>query len=165
MTQAPDLQMPDLQTPGLRPCMDLWVDVGTPVEIGDTGSGARRVIPIVGGRALSLVDGWQAKILAGGADYQLVTAGGCALLQARYILETEAGDRLYVENNAIRTGPPELVARLLRGEPVDPAAIYFRCVPRFEAAAPALRWMNERVFIGTGARHPDRVVLRFFEVM
>lgn len=159
------MQAPDLQPPTLRPCMDLWVDVGTPVEIGDTGSGARRVIAINGGRAVSLIDGWQAKILPGGADYQLVTASGCAMLQARYILETDAGDRLYVENNAIRTGPPELVARLLRGEPVDPAAIYFRCVPRFEAAAPALRWMNERVFIGTGARHPDQVVLRFFEVM
>lgn len=159
------MQAPDLQTPSLRPCMDLWVDVGTPVEIGDTGSGARRVIAIHGGRAVSLIDGWQAKILPGGADYQLVTASGCAVLQARYILETDAGDRLYVENNALRTGPPELVARLLRGEPVDPAAIYFRCVPRFEAAAPALRWMNERVFIGTGARYPDQVVLRFFEVM
>ncbi|CAN5174870.1 hypothetical protein BH11PSE9_BH11PSE9_17260 [soil metagenome] len=129
--QASHVQAPDLPAPHLRPCMDLWVDVGTPVEIGETGSGARRVIPIVGGRAASLVDGWQARILEGGADYQLVTASGCALLQARYILETDAGDRLYVENNAIRTGPPELVARLLRGEPVDPAAIYFRCVPRF----------------------------------
>jgi hypothetical protein len=54
---------------------------------------------------------------------------------------------------------------LLRGEPVDPAAIYFRCAPHFETAAPSLRWMNERVFIGTGARHPSQVVMRFFEVM
>ena len=175
-----------LAKPLLRPCIDLWVDVGVPVGVGQTVGGERRVVPITGGRAVGLPleadggrggepsneqanerpssGGWQARILEGGADYQLVTASGCALLQARYILETDGGDRIYVENNAIRTGPPALVARLLRGEAVDPAAIYFRCTPRIEAAAASLRWMNERVFVGTGARHPIQVVLRFFVV-
>ncbi len=177
-----------LATPLLRPCIDLWVEVGVPVGVGQTVGGERRVVPITGGRAVGLSAegagggpagaaaergtpgkpgngaGWQARILEGGADYQLITASGCALLHARYILETDGGDRIYVENNAIRTGPPELVARLLRGEPVDPAAIYFRCAPRIEAAAASLRWMNERVFVGTGARHPSQVVLRFFVV-
>ncbi|MDE2300741.1 MAG: DUF3237 family protein, partial [Burkholderiales bacterium] len=43
--------------------------------------------------------------------------------------------------------------------------VYFRCVPRFETAAPALAWMMERVFLGSGVRRPDEVVMRFFEVM
>lgn len=154
-----------LPPPSLRPCVDLWVDVDTPIEVGAVGAGTRRLIAIKGGRAVGLAGGWNARVLPGGADFQLVTSSGCALLQARYVLETDAGDRLYVENNAIRTGPPELIARLIRGEPVDPAAIYFRCAPRFEAAAPALRWMNERLFLGTGARHPAQVVMRFFEVL
>ena len=155
----------DLLTPALRPCIDLWVEVDTPIEVGAVGAGYRRVIAIKGGRAVGLVGGWNARVLPGGADFQMITASGCAVLQARYVLETDAGERIYVENNAIRTGPPELVARLLRGEPVDPAAIYFRCAPRFEAAAPSLRWMSERLFLGTGARHPRQVVMRFFEVM
>lgn len=174
--------------PALRPCIDLWVDVGRPVSMGETVGGERRVVPITGGRALGLSEAgqgstpgdsagdspgahgrgegiaWRARVLAGGADYQLVTASGCALLQARYILETDGGDRIYVENNAVRTGPPALIARLQRGEAVDPAAIYFRCTPKIEASAASLRWMNERVFIGTGARHPTEVVLRFFVV-
>ena len=155
-----------LPAPQLRPSVDLWVDVETPIDVGLVATGTRRrVVPIAGGRAVSLVDGWTARVLPGGADFQTVTASGCAALQARYVLETDGGDRIYVENNAIRTGPPELVARLMRGEPVDPAAIYFRCAPRFETAAPALSWMNERLFIGTGARHPNQVVMRFFEVM
>ena len=154
-----------LPAPQLRPCVDLWVDVDTPIEVGVVDAGTRRVVAIKGGRAVGIVGGWNARVLAGGADYQIVTARGCALLQARYVMETDAGDRIYVENNAIRTGPPELVARLLRGEPVDPAAIYFRCAPRFETSAPALSWMSERVFVGTGARYPNQVVMRFFEVM
>jgi hypothetical protein len=52
----------------------------------------------------------------------------------------------------------------VRGEPVDPASIYFRCSPTFETVSLALRWTTERLFIGTGARHPDKVVMRFFTV-
>lgn len=81
------------------------------------------------------------------------------------MLETDAGDFIYVQNRAVRSGPPELIARLVRGEPVDPAQIYFRCSPSFETAAPALSWMGERMFVGTGARYPDAVVMRFFELL
>ena len=59
----------------------------------------------------------------------------------------------------------ELMARLVRGEAVDPAQIYFRCCPSFETSAPALSWMGERMFIGTGARFPDAVTMRFWELM
>jgi hypothetical protein len=56
------------------------------------------------------------------------------------------------------------MAKLIKGEVVSPESVYFRCTPRFETASPALSWISERLFIGTGARHPDRVVMRFFEV-
>lgn len=52
-----------------------------------------------------------------------------------------------------------------RGEVVDPAQIYFRCSPQFETASPALRWIGERMFTGTGARFPDAVAMRFWELM
>jgi len=154
-----------LAAPVLRPSVDLWVDVDAPIEVGRIGVTTRRVVPIKGGRAVDIAGKWRARVLPGGADFQSIAVDGCASLQARYVLETDGGDRIYVENNAIRTGPPELIARLLRGEPVDPAAIYFRSTPRFEVAAPALRWMSERLFVGTGSRHPNQVVLRFFEVL
>ena len=40
----------------------------------------------------------------------------------------------------------------MKGEPVDPAEIYFRSVPTFEVSDLALAWLPENVFIGTGAR-------------
>jgi hypothetical protein len=52
----------------------------------------------------------------------------------------------------------------VRGELVDPAQVYFRCSPSFETASPALSWMAERMFVGTGARYPDAVAMRFFEL-
>ena len=69
-----------------------------------------------------------------------------------------------MQNRAVRSGPPELIARLVRGEPVDPGQIYFRCSPSFETASPALAWIAERMFVGSGARYPDAVAMRFFEL-
>ncbi len=159
-----------LPAPTLRPCLQLQVEVEAPIEVGPVASsigyGNRRVIPIAGGqvRCEHASGAWQGRVLAGGADFQRIVGDRAALLEARYVIETDAGDRIYVENRALRSGPPELVARLARGEPVDPALIYFRCVPRFETASPALAWMMERLFVGTGARYPRTVALRVFEV-
>jgi hypothetical protein len=152
-----------LAAPGLAPFADLSVQVAAPIEVGETGRGLRRVIPILGGTCVAR--DWRARVLEGGADFQLVVDTRVARLEARYVLETDAGDRIYVHNDAVRTAPPEVTARLLRGEPVDPADVYFRCAPRFETSAPALAWMMERVFLGTGLRRPAEVVMRFFEVL
>jgi hypothetical protein len=56
------------------------------------------------------------------------------------------------------------MARIGRGEPVDPAQVYFRSTPRFEIAEPAYQWLTRPLFIASGARHPDRVALSVFEV-
>ena len=152
-----------LAAPALAHFADLEVEVGAPVEIGRVAAGVRRVIPITGGRCSGR--GFAARVLPGGADFQLITSETMARLEARYVLETDGGDRIDVHNDAIRTAAPEVMARLVRGEPVDPAEVYFRCLPRFECAAPALAWIGERVFVGVGVRRPATVVMRFFEVL
>jgi hypothetical protein len=152
-----------LAAPRLARFADLSVQVAAPIEVGPVGHGTRRVIPILGGTCTAR--DWTARVLPGGADFQLIVNERMARLEARYVLETDAGDRIYVHNDALRTAAPEVMARLLRGELVDPAAVYFRCAPRFEASAPALAWLMERVFLGTGLRRPSDVVMRFFEVL
>jgi len=152
-----------LPPPPLKWFADLAVQVGQPQQIGRTARGVRRLIPILGGEATG--DGWRADVLPGGADFQLLVGDTLAELDARYVLQTDGGDLIYVQNRAVRTGTPEVMARLARGEPVDPAQVYFRCSPSFETASPALGWITERMFVGTGARHPDKVVMRFFEVL
>ena len=152
-----------LAAPALALFADLEVEVGAPIEIGKVAAGVRRVIPILGGRCQGR--GFTARVLPGGADFQLIASATMARLEARYVLETDAGERIYVHNDAVRTAAPEVMARLVRGEPVDPAEVYFRCLPRFECAAPALAWISERVFVGVGVRRPATVELRFFEVL
>jgi hypothetical protein len=66
-------------------------------------------------------------------------------------------------NVALLCQAPPLSLEYCRA-PVPPEAVYFRCNPRFETASASLAWITERLFLGTGARHPDKVVMRFFEV-
>jgi hypothetical protein len=141
----------------------LDVEVGPPVEVGRTDAGLRRLIPILGGRVEG--SGMQGRVLPGGADFQRVRDDGVAELDARYVLQLDDGSAVYVVNRALRRAPPEVTARLLRGEPVDPALVYFRSSPRFEVAAGPWRWLMENVFVGTGVRRPDRVELALWRVM
>ncbi len=158
-----------LPKPELEHVADLTVQVAAPIEAGNvTGlnsRGKRRIIPITGGR----LDGpqLQGRVLPGGADFQIVVSDTCADLDARYLIQLDGphhGEHIFVQNRALRRGSAEDIARLVRGEPVDPQAIYFRCVPSFEVSCAALQWLTQSVFIGTGARYPDRVLISLFRV-
>ncbi len=154
-----------LSAPHLEPIARLVVQVGQPVEAGVVHSatlqGKRRIIPITGGSVTGLLTG---RVLEGGADFQIIVSDTMAVLDARYILELEGGARVYVQNHALRRGSAENIAKLARGEVVDPAAIYFRCAPSFEVSDPSLTWLTDSLFIGVGARYPDRVEMQFFRV-
>lgn len=156
------MPMLNLPTPQLNFFADLSVLVDKPHEVGRTHHGVRRLIPILGGELQA--NGWSARVLAGGADFQLIVNERMAELDARYTIETDGGDLIFVQNRAVRTAAPDVMAKLIRGEPVPPESVYFRCSPSFETASASLGWITERFFIGTGARHPDKVVMRFFEV-
>jgi hypothetical protein len=165
----------NLSTPRLEPIMQLTVHVAQPVDAGQVihalGEGCRRIIPITGGRVQGLARGQSmaGEILPGGADFQLVTSSVtdqvAAQLDARYILRLSDGSHIYVTNLAVRTGSPQDIASLVRGESVPPERIYFRCAPRFEVERADLVWMTQTLFIGTGARFPDRVEMVFYEVI
>jgi Protein of unknown function (DUF3237) len=149
--------------PALRHFAQLHITVADIVDVGHTGHGQRRVVPITGG--VCTTADWQARVLPLGADFQWLPTDRVSHLDARYVLETEAGERIFVHNTALRVAEPAVMARVMQGLPVAPDEVYFRCVPRFEAHAPALRWLMERVFIGTGLRRPTGVELQIFEVM
>jgi hypothetical protein len=131
--------------------------IGGVTSAGDIGTGVRRIIPIIGGEVKGRdVNG---KVCAFGADFQIVRPNELIELEAKYAIETDDGAVIYVENRGIRFGPAELLQKLKRGEPVDPDLIYFRTVPRFETGAERYRWLMESLFVGSAARHADRVVI------
>jgi hypothetical protein len=68
----------------------------------------------------------------------------------------------------VQVGAPmelgEVTKKLLAGEAVDPAQVYFKTVPTFETAAPELQWLTRAIFVGTGERYPTEVVIRVWKV-
>jgi hypothetical protein len=154
--------MVDIPTPELVHVADLVVRIEEPIEIGRIAGNLRRMIPIAAGEVRG--PALNGKVLPRGADFQLMRSDGVTDLHARYVIEIEEGQLIYVENTGLRYGPPELMEKLRRGEPVDPALIYFRTTPRFETAAPGYEWLMRNLFICSGARFPDRVEMRYFRV-
>ena len=151
-----------LTPPGLVFAFELRAQVGAPMELGQVPAGRRRIVPILGGR----FDGpeLRGKVLPGGADWQIVRADGFTELDTRYTIETDTGKTIYVQNAGMRHAPPDVMKQLLAGQPVDPALVYFRTIPKFETAAPELQWLTRAVFIGVGERQPSDVLIRFWRV-
>lgn len=137
--------------------------IGEVISAGDTGAGVRRVIPVIGGTVKG--EGVSGRVLASGADFQIIRPSELIELEAKYAFETDDGAVVYVENFGIRFGPVELLQKLKRGEPVDPKLIYFRTRPRFETGHPNYQWLVQHLFIGSAARHADRVVVDVHQVL
>ncbi len=141
----------------------LTVSIADVTTAGDIGHGVRRIIPITGGQVRGeKVNG---KVLPFGADFQIIRPNELIELEAKYAFETDDGAVVYVENTGIRFGPVELLQKLKRGEPVDPKLIYFRTAPKFETGAEKYRWLMEHLFVGSAARHADRVVIDVHQVL
>jgi hypothetical protein len=153
---------PAVQPPKLTLVMALRVQVGPPMELGEVPRGRRRIIPILGGTFEG--PNFRGKVLAGGADWQIVRADGLAELDTRYALQTEQGSLIYIQNAGMRHAPPDITKKLLAGEPVDPAQVYFKTVPTFETSAPELQWLTRAIFVGTGERYPSEVIIRVWKV-
>jgi hypothetical protein len=145
---------------------ELTAQVSPPEKV-PTSAGERRVVPITGGTFSGPGFGGaalQGKVLPGGADFQVIHPDGFSEIEARYIIETDQGERIYVTNRGMRHARPEIMAKLNAGGAVDPKLVYFRAVPTFETNAPRLQWMTRAIFISSGERYPDGVRIRFYRV-
>jgi hypothetical protein len=155
-------QQPAPQPPKLTLAFELRATVGAPLEVGNVAQGRRRIVPITGGTFEG--PDIRGKVLPGGADWQIIRADGFTELDTRYTIETDKGQIVYVQNAGVRHAAPDVMKRLLAGELVDPALVYFRTVPKFETASPDLQWLTRSVFVGTGERYPNDVRIRFWRV-
>ncbi|HUO73037.1 MAG TPA: muconolactone Delta-isomerase family protein [Solirubrobacteraceae bacterium] len=152
-----------LPDPRVSPVYRLEATLGAPIDLGDTASGHRRIVPLTGGSftgpALS------GTLLPGAsADWQTVQPDGTALGDIRYTLQTDAGDVLYVQSRGVRHGSAEVLARLGRGEDVDPSEYTFRTSTVIETAAAELDWLNKGVFVSVGGRQAGGVVYETYLV-
>lgn len=158
--------------PVLRLAMTLRVEC-TPFEtVGQMGKGIRRIMHLTGGTfeipaqtggtfSTPAVKG----IVLDGYDWQILHSDQFAELDARYNLKTDDGHLIYVHASGRRYASPEVLQKLLRGEPAQRGPNYYGAsTPLIETGAPQLLWMNHHAFIGNSRSEPDAQNLRIFVV-
>lgn len=145
-------------TPKLEHLARFVVNLEAPVwELGQTSDlGRRRIIPITSGS----FDGARLKgeILNNGADWQVVTAQGVAIIDTRYLLKTHDGALIYLQTKGFRYGPADVMAEVAKGTPVDPAKYTFRMTMGFETADARYLWLNRAIGVGSAMRLGGAVV-------
>jgi hypothetical protein len=129
------------------------VDIAPLVALGDSPLGERRIVPILGGTFAG--PELRGKVLAGGADRQLVRKDGARQLDALYEMQTDDGAIITVRN------------KVLIHDPAGGTRYAFSSV---EITAPEGKygWLNRLVFVGTlQSLQPSRaaVAIRVFKVV
>jgi Protein of unknown function (DUF3237) len=131
--------------------------------IGPTSGCVRRVGVIFGG----VFEGERLSgdVLDGGNDWQTIRGDSAVTLDVRLVLKTNDEAMIGMTYRGIRHGPPDILARIDRGEAVDPAAYYFRMSSEFETAAPRYDWLNRLLAVGVGHRTADGPIYSVFELL
>ena len=145
-----------------EPILRIHAELADIQQFGKTPVGERRVINILGGTVEGRLTG---RILPGGADWQFIRNDGAAHVEARYTIQSDTGGLILVNSEGIRHGPPEVLARLMTGEMVDPSLYYFRTAMRFETGDPTLDWLNRVLAVARGQRESNAVKLDVYEVI
>jgi hypothetical protein len=146
-----------------EPIFRIHCEVANILDLGAAPFGHRRVVNLLGGTVSGAK--LNGRVLPGGADWQIMAADSSLDIHARYTIESDAGALIQVDSRGLRTGPPDVLARLSRGEDVDPAFYYFRTAMRFETAHPGTAWMNRILALAKGARERNAVKLDVYQVL
>lgn len=130
-------------------------DLEPSIALGASPFGDRFMVPIVGG-TFEGIAGLRGKVMAGGADRQLVRRDGAKSLDAIYELQTHDGAIISIRNRVL--------TRMLKDKPGRYA------FSTLEITAPdgPYGWLNDYVYVGTlDSLRPKRnaVVIRVYRVV
>jgi hypothetical protein len=100
-----------------------------------------------------------------GGDWALVRPDGVLDFDARYLLKTDDGVVIYLQNRGYRWASPEVMARMRRREVVDPSEYYMRVSPRFEVQEGQYDWLMRYVFFGIAEKTPEGNVISYYKVL
>lgn len=143
------------QAPRLEFIFEEVVTLSPRVEVGDTPMGKRGFIPITGGRFEG--PNIRGQVLPGGWDWQLATDGGCFLIEADYMIQTDDGVIINIDNRGRFCQRADGVAERGLTSPV------------FEAPLGKYDWLNAGAYVGTlesaGKAPGEAVRIRFYKAV
>ena len=110
------------------------VTLAPAVHPGPTPYGERNLIPITGGTFSG--PKIKGKVLPGGWDWQLKTSNGCLRIEASYMIQTDDGAVIHVDNRGKLCGNASSAGRSFT-------------TPVFEAPLGKYDWLNAGAYVGT----------------
>jgi hypothetical protein len=148
--------------PALVPMCQVRCEVGALVSLGPAKHGERRYVPLGGGT----VQGPELNgtLVEGGVDWQVNRSDGVLEIAAHYVIRSDDGALIEVQSDGLRHGPPEVMARLARGEAVARDEYFFRTVVRFTTGAAQWLHLNKTLALAVGQREARLVVLDFYRI-
>jgi len=152
--------MADLKTELLA---EMSVDLEEAQNVGATPHGNRQIFLVKGGT----FEGPKLKgeVLPGGGDWALLRPDGAGELDVRGTLRTDDGHLIYMYYRGIVHASPEVMARMVQGEAVDPSEYYFRTVPFYETASEKYGWLNRVVAVAVGKLAPNWVGYTVYAIL
>jgi len=100
-----------------------------------------------------------------GGDWALIRPDGVLDFDARYLLETDDGVTIYLQNRGYRWASKEVMDKLRRREQVDASEYYMRVTPRFEVQSGKYDWLSKYVFIGVAEKIPEGNIISYYKVL
>jgi hypothetical protein len=146
-----------------KPMFAMRLDVRPLLIVGATPGAYRRVGVVTGGSFEG--ERLSGAVLDGASDWQTVRNDGSTTLNVRLVLKTKDCALIGMTYQGLRHGPADIIARIEKGEVVDPASYYFRINPLFETEAAKYDWINRVIAVGIGHRFADGPVYNVFEVL
>ncbi len=111
--------------------MELFVELGETVDVGNTPEGYLRLIPITGGSFWG--EGIKGKILGGGYDWNTTLDNGLVNVFAKYALMTDDGVAISVENRGhLDSGCDSLI----------------KTSPSFQVKDGKYEWLRRGIYVG-----------------
>ena len=118
------------------------VEIGAPVDVGDTPLGHQRYIPILGGTFRG--EKLRGVVIPGGADWQTDRRDGATEVNALYSMRCDDGTVIVVHNSGI----------------ISEGGKYLRTAPRFQVPEGTHSWLNRAQFLGSIAAGPKPGTVR-----
>jgi hypothetical protein len=165
---ATDVKLVD---PICRHVLTTHAEVGSMQVVGQMGKGLRRILPMVGGtfdipsQKGGTFETPEVKgVIVSGADWQILHSDSLAELDARITLRTSDGHYILLRASGRRYAPPDVLKRLLAGDPVRRNEYYGCSSTVIETSAPGLEWMNYHQFIGNARTEKSVHHVRYFAI-
>jgi len=148
--------------PALVAMTQIRCEVGALVSLGNTKYGERRYVPLGSGT----VQGPELNgtLVEGGVDWQIHRSDGVLDIAAHYVIRADDGALIEVQSEGMRHGPPEVMARLARGEAVPREAYFFRTIVRFTTGAATWLHLNKVLAVACGQREARQMLLDLYRI-